>query len=267
VLLSSWASGSVALRQRALTGPTVRVLTYHRFGESVRDPWCVAQRTFEAQMRWLAEHRLAISLSDLLGFVRGERSLPHNAVLVTMDDGFSSVYSTAAPILNRYGIPAVAFVTTSMIDNAGADRTQHERYLRWDEVARLPESGITVGSHANNHRSLGRMSLAEARDEGRVSRELLERCLGTPVQTFAYPYGMQPDESPETARVLGELGYTSVFTAQHGTIKHGADPLRLPRIKIEGGEHPWLFQLQCKGGIDPWKLFDDTLWRLQKPTG
>lgn len=267
VMLGSWASGSLAVRDRIDPGPTVRVLTYHRFGDAVRDPWCVSTRTFEAQMGWLAEHGLAISLDDLLAFVQGKRTLPHNAALVTMDDGFSSVYTVAGPILKRYAIPAVAFITTSVVDSGDAASSDSERYLRWDEVARLPELGITVGSHAHTHRSLGRMPVAEARSEGERSRELLERCLGHRVHTFAYPYGMHPDETPDTARALGESGYSSVFIAQHGTIQRGADPLRLPRVKVEGGEHPWLFGLQCKGAIDLWKVFDNTLWRLQKPAG
>jgi hypothetical protein len=37
-----------------------------------------------------------VSLDDIERFVRGEHDLPHGAVLVTMDDGFSSVLHIAA---------------------------------------------------------------------------------------------------------------------------------------------------------------------------
>jgi hypothetical protein len=76
---------------------------------------------------------------------------------------------------------------------------------------------------------------------------------------------MHPDESPATAKTLGEIGYESVLIAQHGVVHPGADILRLPRIKVEGGEPAWMFDLICAGAMDAWKFVDDTLRRLQRP--
>lgn len=254
------------LRQRgAPSSPTVRVLTYHGFGETLRDPWCVHPAVFEQQLRWLAERNLAVSLSDVLAFVAGKKQLKDGSVLLTMDDGLASVATHAAPLMRRYGVPGVAYVTTSLIGLDGRDRAQPDRYLTWDEVAALPSAGIEVGSHAHTHRSLGQMPLEEAMEEGARSKELLDAHLDAPVTTFAYPFGMRPDETPDTARVLSELGYTSIFIAQHGTLQRGADPARLPRVKVEGGEPAWTFPLVCQGAMDVWKLVDDNLWRLQRP--
>lgn len=262
MVLGSFVTGSLVLRKLAGRGPTVRVLTYHRFGDAVRDPWCVSAAVFEEQMRWLAERKLAVSLDDVERFVRGEVELPDGAVLVTMDDGFSSVLHIAAPIMQRHRIPSVAYVTTSFM---GTTSISGERYLTWDEVARLPAAGVTVGSHAHTHRSVAKLSPPAALEEGQRSKQLLEQHLGAPVRSFAYPFGMRTDESPATARMLTDCGYTSVFIAQHGTLRRGADLARLPRVKVEGGEPPWMFKLLCRGGMDAWKLFDDTLWKLQRP--
>lgn len=83
-MLSTWTARRVA-RRRAANRPAVRVLTYHRFGESRRDPWCVSAEVFESQVRWLAEQGLAVSLDDVLEFARGEKGLPDGAVLITTD--------------------------------------------------------------------------------------------------------------------------------------------------------------------------------------
>lgn len=262
MVVGSFVTGSLALRRLAGRGPTLRVLTYHRFGDAVRDPWCVSAAVFEEQMRWLAEHKLAVSLDDVERFVRGEIDLPDGAVLVTMDDGFSSVLHIAAPIMQRHRIPSVAYVTTGFV---GTSSVSGERYLTWDEVARLPAAGITVGSHAHTHRSVAQLSAQAAFEEGQRSKQLLEQHLGAPVRSFAYPFGMRPDESPATAQMLSDCGYSSIFIAQHGTLRRGADLARLPRVKVEGGEPPWMFKLLCRGGMDAWKLFDDTLWKLQRP--
>lgn len=248
------------LQSIGTTPPTVRVLTYHRFGPCDHDPWCVNPSDFEAQMAWLASRRLAVSLDDVLAFVRGEQPLADGSVLVTMDDGYSSVWTTAAPIMQRHGIPSVAFVTTGLVGVEGGI----ERYLRWDEVGRLHEAGITVGSHAHTHRSLAKLTPDEAREEGMHSKQLLEHCIGRTVDTFAYPFGMRPDESPETAALLTACGYRSVFIAQHGVVQAGAALARLPRIKVEGGDPLWLFKQLCAGGMDHWRHVDDSLWRLQR---
>lgn len=260
--LASWVSGSLGLRRLLDRRPAVRVLTYHRFGDALRDPWCVDAASFEAQMRWLAERRLAVSLEDVEGFVRGGKALPDGAILVTMDDGFSSVLDIAAPIMRRHGIPSVAYVTTGFV---GTTSASGERYLTWDEVARLPAAGVTVGSHAHSHRSMAKLSPSEALDEALRSKRLLEQHLGREVRSFAYPYGMRSDESPATAGLLSGNGYSTVFIAQHGTLRPGSDPARLPRVKVEGGDPMWMFELLCRGCMDAWKLVDDTLWVLQRP--
>ena len=257
-------TGVLAARRRFETTPTVRALMYHRFGDSTRDPLCVDARTFEKQVRWLAQEELAVSVDQLVAFLEGRGGIRDGSVLVTVDDGYLSVLSHMAPILGRYGVPAVAYVTTSRLGTSRPDA--RERYLSWDEAAALSELGVTLGSHAHTHSSLGRMPLAQAREEGARSRELLRSRLGVEADSFAYPYGMKPDHSPETARVLRELGYRSVFIAMHGAIHPGADPHSLPRIKVEGGEGLTMFKLLCRGALDVWRLFDEVGYQLQQPT-
>ncbi|MCG8591465.1 MAG: polysaccharide deacetylase family protein [Proteobacteria bacterium] len=259
---ASWASGSLGLR-RLGRGPRVRALTYHRFGELDRDPFCIRPTAFEAQMRWLAESGLAVSLADLEAFVAGRRSLRDGSVLVTIDDGCESTFTHALPILREYAVPAVAYVTASLVDNLDAAAGEPERYLTWDELASVAEGGVTVGSHAWTHNSLGRMPLERAREQARRSRALLEERLGVPIRSFAYPFGTRADYSAATGRVLGEEGYTTVFTSQHGSLGAGSDPTALSRVKVEGGESLRMFRLTCRGAMDPWRAVDWALWRAQ----
>ena len=265
VMATGWATRNLRSGGNGHSAPEVRVLTYHGFGEATRDPYYVRPDVFEDHLRYIAEHDLAVSLDDVMAFVRGERLLKDGSVLVTMDDGLLSVAEHAAPLMKRYGVPGVAYITTALVGEDYTAQGNPERYLTWDEVEALPASGLTVGSHAHTHRSLGEMPLAEAREEGERSKELLDQHMDAPVESFAYPFGMRPDETPETARALTETGYTSVFIAQHGAIVQGADPARLPRIKVEGGELSLTFPLICQGAMDVWKVGDDTLWRLQRP--
>ena len=86
MVLGSFVTGSLVLRKLLGRGPTIRVLTYHRFGDAVRDPWCVSAAVFEEQMRWLAEQKLAVSLDDVERFVRGEAAnRAHNGTSAELD--------------------------------------------------------------------------------------------------------------------------------------------------------------------------------------
>ena len=280
---TAWASGWLAAGESLAAAGRVRVLTYHRFGRSAYDPFCVGPADFDAQMRYLAQNGLAVSLDDVQELLAGHKELPDRAVLVTVDDGLRSVYTEMLPVLREYAVPAVAYITPSLIRPARCGRspdratvatcrigkpshnttTEPEEYLTWDELEEVAAGGVTIGSHGWTHRSLGRMGPAEARQEAVRSRQSLQERLGVRVTSFAYPYGTRADFNSATAKILTEAGYTTAFTSQHGAIAKGSDPIALPRIKVEGGEGQWIFRLLCRGAMDGWRLVDRALWRVQ----
>jgi len=237
--------------------PRVRVLTYHRFGPGRRAPFCVGAEAFDREMAWLARTGRAASLAQVRGFLGGRRNLDNGAVLVTIDDGDPSVREVALPILRRHGVPAVLFTL--------AGRPEGFAVMEPEALREVAASGVEIGSHSLTHRSMARMSRAEALQEARDSRRRLEDILGRSVTAFAYPFGTRGDYSAETARVLREAGYQLAFTSQHGALRSGADPMALPRVKVESGDPPWLFPLLCGGAMDAWRLVDAGLYGLQRP--
>jgi peptidoglycan/xylan/chitin deacetylase (PgdA/CDA1 family) len=260
------ASGALALRRGLARGARVRVLTYHRFGEIARDPFCVSRADFAAQVRLLADAKRAIGLSDLLAFLAGERELASGSALITIDDGFLSTFRDALPILRDHAVPAVAFVTANRVGNRAAGEAQPERYMTWDELGRLAEAGIETGAHGFEHESLGGLDREAAREQGVCARHLLESRLGIPVRSFAYPYGTRRDFSAATGAGLADAGYQLVFTSQHGSIRSRMDPHELPRVKVENGDDLRQFARLCDGAMDAWRLVDTGLSRLQRPT-
>jgi peptidoglycan/xylan/chitin deacetylase (PgdA/CDA1 family) len=263
MVAGSWLTGTMRLRSRINAG-NARVLTYHRFGDWPRDPFCVSEAEFEMQVRFVAERGLAVSLDDIARFLRGQRRLPEGAVMLTCDDGAQSVLTKAAPILKRYGVPMVAFITTQAIDAGPSRLAVPEPFLSWEEVGRLQEFGITIGSHGLTHASFGEMSESQARDEAARSRDAITRELGTAPTAFAYPYGTPAHYNDMTRRVLGEVGYSMGFLSTHGPVRAGSDPLALRRIKVEGGEPLWLFKLLTQGGMDGWSAVDSALSLVEK---
>ncbi len=267
VALTHWATHRISNAWESSTSE-VRVLTYHRFGEIFRDPFCVSPNDFAMQMAWLAEHGLAVSLADVEAFVHEGKSLKPGSVLVTIDDGCRSVGTIALPILKRYGVPAVVFVSSGNVGRTTSQRNQQgetpiEDYMDWRELHELADSGIEIGSHAVTHRSLARMPLTEAQKEIQNSRTELEQGLGRPITTFAYPYGTLADFNSDVAEAMKAAGYRLAFTSQHGAIRPGMDAMTMPRIKVEGGDESWLFPAVASGGLDAWRWIDRALWRIQ----
>jgi peptidoglycan/xylan/chitin deacetylase (PgdA/CDA1 family) len=268
VVLGSWATGRL-VEPGASDCSEIRVLTYHRFGTVARDPYCISPADFKGQIAYLAESGIAISPGEFEESIFSGTPPRPGAVLVTIDDGFRSTYSSALPILRDYAVPAVAFVTPSLIGQSGAtprvsqSNYTPEDYMDWRDLEQLARSNIAIGSHSWTHRSLGRMSAAQVEDEAVRSREMLEQCLGEQVTAFAYPFGTHADFNARTASILKGVGYRYAFTSQHGTVHAGIEPFSLPRIKVESREGLWLFKLLLRGGLDAWSWVDHTLWRVQ----
>ena len=264
VALASWGSGTLRLRRWLAGEGRVRVLMYHRFRTRPYDPFSLSVASFERQMAWLSEQGLAISLEEFSAFLAGQHRLQRDAVLVTVDDGFRDLWQEAVPILQRYKIPAVAFITSNEVSRSSDDGAPDEQRMCWSEVAHLPSCGVTVGSHARDHVSFGTLSRNQVFFQADQSRRDLESHLHMPVDVFAYPYGTRADYNDMTEEVLDNAGYAYVFTAQHGAVAPGMAPERLPRIKVEGGEGLWLFKLLVHGGLDAWGMMDRFVWRWQQ---
>ncbi len=72
---------------------------------------------FEQDLLYLRDHHHVISYDQLLAHHRGELRLDPKAALITFDDGYRECFTEVRPLLKKYGLPAVFFLTTDLIDN------------------------------------------------------------------------------------------------------------------------------------------------------
>ena len=116
------------LRNKVMPGGLI--LMYHRVADLPSDPFslAVSPKHFAEHLEALRKYSRPISLRRLTESLRqGKR--PHRAVVLTFDDGYTDNLFNAKPLLERYEIPATAFVTTGHIGD--------EREFMWDELERL----------------------------------------------------------------------------------------------------------------------------------
>lgn len=75
---------------------------------------------FERQMAFLSERRRVAPLSEVVEQIASGESPPAGTVCITFDDGYRDNLTTAAPILERYRLPATLFLATGYVERGEA---------------------------------------------------------------------------------------------------------------------------------------------------
>lgn len=102
-------------------------------------------------------------------------------VSFTFDDGWSSIYDNAFPILNNYKFPATLFVVT---DGIG----KWKGFMNWDQVTILFNNRWEIGSHTHNHHDLTTIDQDKIEYELEHSKKILKSKGFNPIG-FASPFG------------------------------------------------------------------------------
>lgn len=213
---------------------TALVLCYH-IVESPQDPRMeISRETFHQQMRYLAMTGYnVIPLRDLYDYVTGKKaSIPKNAVVITIDDGWRSTYTEVFPEMRRRHFPFTVFVYPRIIG-----QTSHA--MSWKQVKELSDAGVDIQSHSLSHPFLTHRRHAGLDDKAYAdwlqrelaeSKKILERETGKSVEFIAYPYG---DYDHTVVNTALKAGYLAGLTCEYGPVRRASDPLRMRRLAID----------------------------------
>ena len=210
---------------------SIPILTYHRFAENCSTPMCMPTNTFELQMRYLQENGYhVIPAEELLAFLEYRQRLPQKSVLITMDDGYRSVYNIAYPILEKYGFTATLFIYTSFV---GVSKMA----ITWKQLKEMQSKGFTIGSHTIYHSDLTQPKEGETELEFRArikeelygSKKIIDQKLGQDTYIIAYPFGYYDQISIQMAK---NAGYKMAMSVKRGGNPFFANPMALRRDQI-----------------------------------
>lgn len=194
---------------------------------------------------WLkAEGWHAISLDDIEAAHARVRPLPERAILITVDDGYQSVFTHYYPLALAYKMPIVAAIHTAWLEetrpdalvNYGEALVPRRRFLDWAQMREMQASGwVEFASHTHAMQSGELMapqgSTAPAAvtrswstDTGhesaevhlqrlvadlRRSHDVMTRELGKAPRALAWPFGAHTAEGRKAA---GLAGFRMLFT-------------------------------------------------------
>ncbi|HHX64954.1 MAG TPA: polysaccharide deacetylase family protein [Chloroflexi bacterium] len=211
-------------------GMPIPVLMYHRISvlpddaTALQRTWTVSPDAFAEQMRYLARegwHSIFPAQIDAY-FAQGE-PLPIRPVVISMDDGYRDVYTTARPIFIETDLRPVLFVIP---EYAGGG---YAAYLDWPMLQELVADGFGIGAHSWDHSDLRTVADSGLPRQIVESRAVLEEHLGITVDAFCYPYGSFDER---VLQALADAGYTTAFTLNPGAYQPPASPYLLNRLLV-----------------------------------
>ena len=214
--------------------PRIAVLTYHRFDEERYPATNVSAVQFRAQLNYLKNNGYEVlPLGELVTAIKKRMPLPDKAAVITIDDGFRSVYDVAWPILREFGYPFSVFLYVRGIDS------DSPTYLNWDQVLEMQKEGVDFQDHtySHNHMADRPKGLGGAAYRTWISADLrkgarlLAENLGERPKYLALPYGEYNAIVQEEA---GKLGYEAILSQNPGPISLDTDLTAIPREAITG---------------------------------
>ncbi len=182
------------------------------------------------------------SVTDALRALKtgGDKKL----VALTFDDGYANFLTEALPTLERYGFSATIYIVADLMgdSNRWDDGTgiSENQLMSSNEIRYCFSKGIEIGCHSATHPKLTNDKVNLER-ELLTSKRTLERTLGSPINTFCYPYGIY---NQAIADLLPLYGYSSATTMVRGRASTLDNIYELPRIPVNWHTMPHLFLIK-----------------------
>jgi biofilm PGA synthesis lipoprotein PgaB len=213
----------------------VAVLTYHHLALN-ESSVTISPDRFESHLEALKKNGFRIiSMADFVRFLQQNAPVPPNAVVITFDDGYESVYQYAYPLLKRQGMTATVFLIVSYIEDG---TVRQPRILTWSEIEAMHRDGFSFYSHSyDSHESVfingketselvvkltnpgtGKQETdseyrARISSDLRKADDILHAKLGNAINLLCLPHGQY---NQEVVRQANQAGIPFLFTGTDG---------------------------------------------------
>jgi peptidoglycan/xylan/chitin deacetylase (PgdA/CDA1 family) len=126
------------------------------------------------------------------------------AVLWSFDDGYSSIYTLAKPILDDYAYRGTCYVNSDTVEAASR--------MTWAQLKELDGAGWSIGNHTSNHTVLTTVDQATAETVlGDCDDAIAAQGITRTGKYVGYPNNVYP-----TATVLAAMSASGMLTGRRG---------------------------------------------------
>jgi peptidoglycan/xylan/chitin deacetylase (PgdA/CDA1 family) len=242
----------------------IPVLTYHHIAtlpdELNNDAIAVGLRVspdaFDVQMKKLKEKAYTtLSIEEYEQITVGDKPMPKNPILLTIDDGYTDGFENAFPILKKYDLIGNFAIVTDVLAT--------REYMSLDNVKEMQKAGMGIMSHTTLHCQLaqrerqnginiyldnlpgdelkpcpqftypGGLTIGQADYELKESKKFLQEKLEITVDSLVYPFG---NYNPKTIELAKKNGYKFAFTTKASVTPQTPQStlFELPRTTVGG---------------------------------
>jgi len=225
------ASTALVVSNSSTAAQSAVILLYHHVAEDTPPSTSISPANFDAHLRYLRDNDFnIIPLDRMIDSLRSGQSLPDKSVVITFDDGYSSIFDEAFPMLESYGYPFTLFLSTGPIDDGLSN------YMTWDQVRQMSAAGVIIANHMVDHPYMlevrdnesDSQRIARLREELLKAEQRLEAQTGQSHRYLAYPYG---EYDPTIKLLLEELDFVGL-AQNSGAVGPESDFLALPRFPL-----------------------------------
>ncbi len=196
-------------------------LMYHRFNENKYPSTNIRMNDFIEHLDII--EKKGIRFVNPFNFENELKNYKNQRkILLTIDDGFSSFYENAWPILKEKKIPFILFVSTREV---GA-----KNYMTWNQIRELDkEDFVEIGNHSHTHEYLVDESSQLIKKDIEKSISIFKKELGKNSDFFSYPFG---EYSLQFKNIIKSLGFKYALGQHSGVMDETKDFYELPRFPI-----------------------------------
>ncbi|MDH5717983.1 MAG: polysaccharide deacetylase family protein [Spirochaetia bacterium] len=166
-----------------------------------------------------------LSLED---FYLSKKNKKNNkpAVILTFDDGFTSVFDTIIPLLREYNYGATFFIYLNRYDDTSS----------FYKKLTLLEDKFEIGSHTLSHDnaiSYWETDISKFYKEIYLSKKKLEYLTKRDVVSFAWPYGKYTKDMYEYVK---KAGYKIQVSTDYGLAENSLKEIIIKRLTVQQPE-------------------------------
>ena len=194
---------------------------YHRFDENKYPSTNIKINDFKEHLKIIENSKIQfINPKNFENELKNKKT--QRKILLTIDDGFSSFYNNAWPILKERKIPFILFVSTREV---GAFN-----YMTWDQIREISkENFVEIGNHSHSHEYLVDEDIDLIKEDIEKSIRIFKKELKRNSEFFSYPFG---EYSLAFKDLIRSLGFKYAFGQHSGVMDDTKDFYELPRYPI-----------------------------------
>jgi len=213
----------------------IPILMYHHFQDNIPEnlyDTMVTPKEFEEHLSYLKKQGYhPITFEQLAEYLQNDDArLPVKPYMITMDDGYTSNYQYAYPLLKKYNARAVISIVTSTVGQTPG-LYQH---FSWEQAKEMESSGlITIANHGLHHSNHQNLTEEELVESVTSAQQDIENHLGKRrISIFTYPGGACNEDD---RRILAGLGFNIQLTGFGSLVDKQSDLSDIRRIPVKHG--------------------------------